>query len=404
MSERHPIGTRLMEEWSAAALGFLNDLKEAGNHPPVLVDHIGGTAQGEGIVYPEDLFAAAREGARTDLDSGAPYSPAASGRPSARAAIAGYYGRRGVPTEPGAVYLTPGTSFGYHAALRLLASRGDNILVPSPGYPLFDDLCALCGVTPRRYHLRHSNGIWAIDPEEIAFQVTPRTRAIAVVSPHNPTGTIADAAILSALGEICRNRGLALLFDEVFCEFLDTPGRPMSRPVDDEFPLVLTLNGFSKMFSLPGWKIAWVRAGGAESARFGRAMEHLLDTFLPMPEFIQALAGPLMERGDPAVLDRLSAEVAVRRAAKAGWLGIRDPGVGTYLCVPMADGENDLAVARDLFQAKGMETHPGSYYDMPGHLILSCYTNPPEAAGSAEQVKDFLANRGKYGVSGGKNP
>ena len=175
----------LLHAWGHAAPSELADaldaLAAAGR--PVR-DLVTANPQEHGLAFDDhllgDILAAAARDART-------YHPHPAGQPAAREAVAAYHGD-GLPAAQ--VVLTPGTSFGYWAAFRLLADPpGGEVLCPSPTYPLFDDLARLAGLTVRRYHMHEAGGRWAIDPDEVAFQVTPRTRAIAVVSPQDRKST-----------------------------------------------------------------------------------------------------------------------------------------------------------------------------------------------------------------------
>src|SRR5690606_11094874 len=111
--------------------------------------------------------------------------------------------------------LTPGTSIAYFSAVGLLAERGE-ILCPTPTYPRFDDLARVAGCGVRRYYLACNNGQWSIDPDEVAFQITPATRALVLISPHNPTGHVVGEEEMRVLYAIARRHNLAIVFDEVF--------------------------------------------------------------------------------------------------------------------------------------------------------------------------------------------
>lgn len=390
--------SRLGKDWAPSASDPLAEARAehiaAGN--PIL-DLIGTTATEAGLVYPADAFQGALDAAAHTLRPAFPYNPDPLGAPAARGAVARFYQRRGLDTSPESLFLTPGTSLAYLTAFRLLLNPGDNILVPSPGYPLFDDLCAIAGIEARHYHLRRADARWGVDPDEVEFQCTPRTRAIALVSPHNPTGHVATVGELRAIQDLCRRRGLALLFDEVFSETL-SDGAPLPRPEGEGAPLVLLLNGFSKMFSLPGWKVAWGLASGEHARAFLGAAAHFLDAFLPMPDFTQATVAPLLDAGDPPVLQGLNGRLCEMRRASAGALGVSDPGAGVYLTVPNGTAEDDLVLCTRLLRETGILTHPGYYYDLPGHLVLTCLSPSGTGIGPFERIRRWLSGSPAQGV------
>jgi aspartate/methionine/tyrosine aminotransferase len=427
--------SRLTGLWSSAApapLAAAAEALRAAGRPPL--DLIAANPHDHGLVFPAERLRAIVDRALA-ASAVARYEPDPLGAPDARRAVAEFYRRRGWPDDPldpARIVLAPGTSQAYFYALRLLTDPGDEVLVASPGYPLLDDLCAVAGVGLRRYHLKCDAGQWRPDVAEIDFQCTPRTRAVMVVSPHNPTGCMFTAADYAALGEVCRQRGLALVVDEVFSECLapitgsppassssiaSMPSMPPSpdlavppplpRPNPADFPLVLILNGVSKMLSLPGWKLAWMAVGGdpARVAPFMNALERLSDTFLPVPDLQQAMLPDLLAAGDGVdgeagacggrvideigmigVIGDLAAAYARRRSAALEALthaGFRPDAcpAGVYLCprLPERVGSPadasipaDEAFALDALDHAGVLIHPGHYYGLPNHWVMTC--------------------------------
>ena len=206
-----------------------------------VIDLVSGNVTEHGIVYPQDLLAdiLARASRRAAV-----YRPDSMGQRPAREAVARYYESQGLPVSPDSVLLTPGTSISYWYCFKLLADPGDEVLCPSPSYPLFDYIASMSGVDMVPYPMLESRG-WRIDLERLELMVSTRTRAVVLISPHNPTGHVAGAAELDALAEIARRHGLAIISDEVFSEFLFTV-ESLPRPAVLSAPLVITLNGFSK--------------------------------------------------------------------------------------------------------------------------------------------------------------
>jgi aspartate/methionine/tyrosine aminotransferase len=346
-----------------------------------VIDLVGAGAYPSGLGYPNDrLHALAAEAARAS----AIYRPDPRGQVSAREAVAAFYERRGLPTDPSRILLTPGTSVAYLYILRLLANPGDEVLVPSPGYPLFDDLCLFAGVHPRRYHLRRQGARWALDLEDLEFQVTSRTRAIMLVSPHNPLGIVLDDAELMAVGEVCRRKRCALVFDEVFSEFVEAR---MARP-RGEAPLTIVLNGLSKMLSLPGIKIGWMRVEGDEG--FLDAAEYASDLFLPVSELSQAMVAPLLASADE-VAAAFARDLAARRSVLADALAspVLEADAGVYLCLPLPPDRDDDALALAALD-RGVLVHPGHLYDLPGHLVMTCIARPADLAEGGRRIGDLL--------------
>ena len=146
------------------------------------------------------------------------YDPDPRGMQSAREAVARYYSDHGAAVSPDGLVLTTSTSEGYGYLFRLLCDAGDEVLVAQPSYPLFDFLADLEDVRLRTYPLFNDYGWW-IDFAELERGIGPRTRAIVVVHPNNPTGNVTREAEREKLQEICVRRGLALIVDEVFLDY-----------------------------------------------------------------------------------------------------------------------------------------------------------------------------------------
>lgn len=338
-----------------------------------IIDLVGAGLHENGLGYPHDRLQAIAADA---VSQSAIYCPDPRGQSDARRAIAGFYKRRGLTVDPAHVILTPGTSVAYLYALRLLLNPGQEVMVPYPGYPLFDDLCTFAGVRPRYYYLREQAGRWTIDLDDLDFQCTPACRALVIVSPHNPLGTVLSREELDAVAELCRRRDLALIFDEVYSEFVPPVGHPIARP--RRAPLSIVLNGFSKMLSLPGIKIGWMVIDGDEDAvePFMDAVEYASDLFLPVSEVSQAMVAPLLATAD-AVSRGFEDELAERRHAVEACLGGRtlQADGGVYVCLPLSGAMDDDEFALAALE-QGVYIHPGHFYGLPRHVVFTCNARP----------------------------
>ena len=316
------------------------------------------------------------------------YDPDPRGMRSAREAVAGYYGDHGAGVDLEEVVLTTSTSEGYGYIFRLLCDAGDEVLVAQPSYPLFDFLADLEDVRLKPYPLFYDYGWW-IDFAELEGRIGPRTKAIVVVHPNNPTGHATHAAERGRLEEICARHGLALIVDEVF---LDYPveveaGKLGSFAVGPHPVLTFVLSGMSKIAGLPQMKVGWIAAFGPEavrSAALGR-LEVIADTFLSMNTPVQtALPAWLDGRQgiQGQILERVRGNLAVARASglemlvvEAGWSGI--------VRLPKLGGVD--AVAMELLGKLGVVVHPGSFYGLgeAGRVVVSLI-------GSATEFRDGM--------------
>ncbi len=309
------------------------------------------------------------------------YDPHPKGLRAAREAVCGYYRQRGAEIDPEQVILTASTSEGYSFVFRLLCDPGDEVLVPAPSYPLFEFLASIQDVKLVSYPLLYDHG-WQIDLHGLAEALSPRTRAILVVHPNNPTGSFVKPAEMDLLDALCRERQVALVADEVFLDYAhDGAARPSFA--SPRQALTFTLSGISKICALPQMKLAWIVAGGApEPAREALArLEVIADTYLSVGTPVQlALPDFLVQRDEIqrqvkervaanlAELDRqLAAQKSVRRLeVEGGWYAV--------LRVPATRSDEELAIA--LLDEQSVIVHPGHFYDFPaeGYLVVSLIT------------------------------
>jgi aspartate/methionine/tyrosine aminotransferase len=352
---------------------------------------------------PSGPLAEALAGRARDPASGR-YEPDPRGDPEARAAIAAYHGCGLAPEQ---VLLTAGTSEGYAHLFRVLADPGDRVHLPSPGYALFDHLAGLEGLEPASYPLREPRrgARWRVDLDALAAGLDSRSRAIVVIHPHNPTGSFLDPDDQASLREIARERGLALISDEVFADTgLAGPGPPglLAAAGADAGPLAFVLSGASKLLALPQLKLAWIAAAGPPAARDDALarLEFAADAFLSVsPLLARTLPGLLAGRS--AVRDALRARVAGNRARLAGWLATdarlsllpAEAGWAAILRVAGDTDEERLALA--LLERAGVLVQPGFLFDLEpsdpagapcAHLVLSLLAEPEAFARSVDAL------------------
>jgi len=140
------------------------------------------------------------------------YRPAPFGQEESRVAVARYYERRNVSISPAQILLTASTSEAYSLLFKLFCNSGDEILAPLPSYPLFEYLAALESARVVPYRLVY-DGSWYIDCTSLRQQISPRTRAVAVVNPNNPTGSFLKKSEAEELMDVAREYSLPIISD-----------------------------------------------------------------------------------------------------------------------------------------------------------------------------------------------
>ena len=349
-----------------------------------------------GFAYTPSLLAALADPHALD------YDPQPKGSLRAREAVCGYYADHGVAVDAEQVVLTTSTSEAYSYLFRLLCDPGNEIVVPQPGYPLFDFLAGLDDVLLKAAPLVYDQG-WQIDPEGFRRAITPETRAIVLVHPNNPTGHFTKGWEVEELAQICREHDLALIVDEVFLDYgmggqgIGERGRSFASGFDgalEGVPLFV-VSGLSKIAGLPQMKAAWIVAGGAAQAALGR-LEVIADTFLSsnapvqcaLPEWLagrREIQEQIRERvsGNLAELDRLRGRLpsVSRLEVEGGWYAM--------LRIPALDPDEQTVLA---LLELGVWVHPGYFFGMEesGWLVISLLSPAQEFSEGVNLLIDYL--------------
>ena len=326
------------------------------------------------------------------------YDPQPLGLRSAREAVCRYYLDHGVRVEPEQVVLTTSTSEAYSYLFRLLCDPGTEILVPQPGYPLFDFLAVLDDVRLKNVPLIYDHG-WQIDPEGFRRAITAETRAIMLVHPNNPTGHFTKPWEAAALAELCREFELSLIVDEVFLDYAMADGsepavRSFTHGLED-VP-VYVVSGLSKIAGLPQMKTAWIVATGPSRGPAMERLEVIADTFLSMNAPVQwamstwlgerqGIQGQIRKRvlANLAELDRqLAGELVVRRLVVEG---------GWYAILRIAALKPDELTVHELLD-EGVWVHPGYFFGMreAGWLVVSLLGPEAEFSNGVTGLLNYL--------------
>ena len=348
---------------------------------------------------------AAPEGLVRGMAAVAPrvYDPRPLGLPDARAAVAAHLSRAGRVVASERVVLTAGTSEAYGHLFKLLCDPGDEVLIPRPGYPLFEHLTQLDGVRAVPYALE-CHARWEIDLDSLRRAVTRRTRAVLLVSPNNPTGSFATAAELDAVAALCRKHDLALIVDEVFAPYpLTDAGAGPSVLDGSRDALAFSLGGLSKSVGLPQLKLGWIVATGPPPLvdRALAGLELICDTYLSVTTPVQLAAGDLLA-GGAEVTARIAERVRANHAALRA-LVARHPAVrllpadgGWYAVVRIPATRPEEAVVLDLLERDRVLVHPGYFFDFPreAFLVVSLLPEPQRFLAGAATILAKVSDAG----------
>jgi len=351
------------------------------------------TSASVGIPYPPALL--------TELASASAltYTPEPFGMKSAREAVAREVARLSSPISADRIVLTSSTSEAYSLLFKLLCNSGDEVLIPQPSYPLFELLSRLDDIVAAPYQLQE-HAHWSIDRASVERALTSKTRAILVVSPNNPTGSMISADDAQWLSELCASRGLAIISDEVFADYglSEANGQAHSQIASSAQALTFRFGGLSKSAGLPQVKLGWIAVGGPDAlvAEALERLELICDTYLSVSTPVQVAAASLIEGGAAvraAILDRITKNLATLRTLVAAShdVTVLEPEAGwsVVLKVPATEPEEQMVLR--LLIERGVLVHPGYFFDFPheAFLVLSLL---PEESVFADGVSRVLAH------------
>jgi alanine-synthesizing transaminase len=191
------------------------------------------------------------------------YAPS-SGIKVALDAIRREAARKGITTVQD-VFVTTGVSESVEICLSALVNPGENVLTPSPDYPLYSAVLAKLGIPLNTYDLNEQDG-WQPELDDIKSKITPRTRAIVLINPNNPTGSVCSRRMLEQIADLARQHNLVIFADEIYDKLiLDNDQHVAMAAVAPDVPVV-TFGGLSKNYLAPGWRIGWGVVSGEPAA------------------------------------------------------------------------------------------------------------------------------------------
>jgi len=346
-----------------------------------------------GVAYPAGLLDGLADSA------GLSYHPAPFGLPAAREAVAEEMSRGGTPVDASRVVLTASTSEAYGLLFKLLCDPGDAVLVPQPSYPLFDLLTQLDSVVSAPYDLE-DHGVWSIDRESVLAACGARTRAVLVVSPNNPTGSMLRHDDREWLVAFAQERGLAVISDEVFADFPIAPRTDAVSLLGESRVLTFTLGGLSKSAGLPQLKLGWMVVSGPDNLVHTalERLELICDTYLSVSTPVQVAASRLITAGivvRDAIRQRVQQNYRELERTAAAYPALRvvppEGGWSVVVQVPETIGEEALVLK--VLHETHVVVHPGYFFDFPrgSHIVMSLLPQPELFAPAVASVLAAVA-------------
>jgi len=301
------------------------------------------------------------------------------------------------------VFIGIGSGEVIDSCLTALVNPGDNVLTPSPEYPLYSAVLAKLGATPNTYALNEDND-WQPDMAEMALKINDRTRAILLINPNNPTGAVFSRKTLEAVVELARRHNVMILADEIYDKLIfDGERRHISiATLAPDIP-IMTFNGLSKSYLVPGWRIGWAIATGPREvlAPYLESTHKLLRARLSAPHPFQYAVQPALE-GPQDHLKMVREKLRRRCEVTAAWAA-KTPRVklvapkGAFYAHPSLDiPEDDLTFVKELLMQKHvLVVHGSGFGQKPGTKHMRIVFLPQEDVLSAayEKITEFIRER-----------
>ncbi len=361
-------------------------------------------AVGEPDFQPPPRVRAAVERALAD-GSGSRYTEVAGLRPLRAAICADSQRRRGVRHEPEQVVVSAGAKHTLFNLAQALFDHGDEVVIPVPAWGSYAEQVRLCGATPVLLSGAEADG-FRIRPEALAAALGPRTKALLLCTPNNPSGAAYDADALRALAEVLRRSGgtALVIVDEIYAELRYDGARSVSllELAPDLRERIVVVDGVSKRYAMTGYRVGWMLG----PTRLARACEAVQSQATTSVAALCQLAAQAALEGDEGELLQMRTELARRRerlhatlSALPG-LRVRKPDGAFYLLAGV-DGllaraglRDDVELARWLLERARVAVVPGSAFHAPGYVRLSFTTAQPQLDQAVERISTAIASLG----------
>ena len=370
----HPALPPIRPEAALAPTSGIVDVANYGRQRPGLIP----LWVGEGDLSTPSFIC---EAATASLAAGETFYTWQRGIPDLRQALARYHERLfGQPSDPERFFLTVGGMHATQIAVRIVAGTDDEVLIPTPSWPNFAGALSVAGARPVAVPMTPGPRGFRLDIDRLAEAVTPRTRAIVINSPANPTGWTASRDELREILDLARKNRLWIIADEIYGRFAFDPaltleGRtPSFRDVMTGEDRVLFVQTFSKNWAMTGWRIGWLEAPAA----LGDVIENLIQySTSGVPVFVQRAAIAALEQGESFVAHQISRarqgrDIVCGGLAATGRVELPPPPGAFYAFFKVEGATDSRTLAMRLVDEANVGLAPGSAFgeELDGYLRL----------------------------------
>lgn len=343
-----------------------------------------------------------REAAKAALDAGETFYAPNPGIAPLREAISRYLTRNGRPVGPERVSVTASGVNALMLVAQALLDPGDQVVIPMPAWPNMDGIARVMGGQVTPLPLRIANGVWRVDMDELLAAVTPATRLLFLNSPGNPTGWTLTAEEQRTILDHCRRTGTWILADDVYERlYFAGDAAPSFLSIATPEDRVVSVNSFSKAWSMTGWRLGWIVAPPALMDSIAKLNEFNMSS---APTFVQHAGVVALDQGDAFIAEtqaryRACRDLALSILGAVPGVTAPRPDGAMYLFLKVAGCTDSLALAKSLLTSAGVGLAPGAAFGAggEGHLRLCFAQSEDRLRTACTRVAQALADTAMKG-------
>lgn len=329
-----------------------------------------------------------KEAAKAALDANDTHYPPGNGYPYLLEAISAFEAKsHGLHYAPSEILVTVGATEGLFVALSTILNPGDEVIIPTPAFGLYESIVQLC--RGKAVMLPTEDHHFQIDPARLQAAITPKTKAILLTSPNNPTGCIYTKDTLDGIHEVLRSLPVFVLCDEVYRQLIYTDSYRSFSEYQDMRDRIIVIQSFSKPYAMTGWRLGYTMSDGPIRDRM--QVFHQYDV-VSVPSFVQPACVTALEQdtsGMVAIFRRRRDYVYGRLTAMG--LEVQEPEGAFYMFIKIARyGMDSLTFCTRMLQEGLVGLIPGIYFGTEGYMRLSyCYSDADLEEG-LNRIEAFL--------------
>ena len=331
---------------------------------------------------------AVKAAAKAALDANDTHYPPGNGYPYLLEAISHFEEREhGLHYGPEEILVTVGATEALFASLHTILNPGDEVIIPTPAFGLYEALVQLCGATP--VFLPTEENRFQIDPAALAAAITERTKAIILTSPNNPTGCIYTKETLAAVHECLREKPVFVLCDDVYRTLVYSGEYHSFAEFQDMRERIIIVNSFSKPYAMTGWRLGWVMADAPLRERLQVFHQYCVTS---VPSFVQKACVAALESDTTEITEifRRRRDYVYRRLTDMG-LSVQEPEGAFYMFINIQRyGMDSLTFCERMLKEGLVGVIPGIYFGTEGYMRLSyCYSDADLKEG-LDRIERFI--------------